>query len=77
MRFLRLLAKSLPAGVSPDRPSEECTLSGHSARVMAAARAALEATGCVQLAAMGLLGPAWLDRFRNVVLLSAALHDLG
>lgn len=70
----RLWAKSKPCG-EPDHPS--MFLAGHLADVYHAADRVLEATGDEQLSALGLDPPAYCDRLRRMVLLAAAVHDLG
>ena len=67
----RLLAKSERGG----RPAQ--TIREHTAEVMRAASALVEATGEAQLRALGLDPREWLDRFRRAVLVAALLHDLG
>ncbi len=69
----RLLAKST---ASPDRPEGEATLLGHTALVLSAARRLLAHRGRASLLAAG-LEPAEEPRLRRIVLLAAALHDLG
>ncbi len=69
----RLLAKST---ATPDRPEGEATLLGHTALVLASARRLLEHRGRASLLAAG-LDPALEPRLRRIVLLAAALHDLG
>ncbi|WP_426755873.1 CRISPR-associated helicase Cas3' [Myxococcus sp. Y35] len=69
----RLLAKGT---ATPDRPEGEATLLGHTALVMASARRLLEHRGRASLLAAG-LDPALEPRLRRIVLLAAALHDLG
>ncbi|MFP2961154.1 CRISPR-associated helicase Cas3' [Myxococcus sp. 1LA] len=69
----RLLAKST---ATPDRPEGEATLLGHTALVLSAARRLLEHRGRASLLAAG-LDPALEPRLRRIVLLAAALHDLG
>jgi len=57
------------------RPS--MLLPQHLRDVYEAARRVLEATATDQLLALGLDPAVYLDRFRRIVLLSAAVHDLG
>jgi CRISPR-associated endonuclease/helicase Cas3 len=71
----RLLAKSVRLGeLSDNVPS---TLLGHLQSVQAAAEIIVAETRPDQLGAVGLSNDEWLERLRRVVLLSAALHDLG
>jgi CRISPR-associated endonuclease/helicase Cas3 len=72
--FDRLLAKSCP-DLSDLPPS--ALLPQHLADVYCAARAVLQASGDDQLRAVSLSPEAWFPRLRQVVLLAAALHDLG
>lgn len=74
MTFDRLLAKSLRPG-EPWRDS--MALPGHLADVHTAAGHVLDATGDEQLRALGLDPEAFRERFRRIVLLAAAVHDLG
>ncbi|QDE93702.1 CRISPR-associated helicase/endonuclease Cas3 [Myxococcus xanthus] len=69
----RLLAKST---ATPDRPEGEATLLGHTALVLSAARRLLAHRGRASLEAAG-LDPELEPRLRRIVLLAAALHDLG
>jgi CRISPR-associated endonuclease/helicase Cas3 len=71
--FERLLAKSGPDAAR----TPSMLLPGHLADVHRAAGQVLDATGDDQLRALGLSPEAFRDRFRRVVLLSAAVHDLG
>lgn len=72
----RLLAK----GVNRQEPvvngSPE-TLLGHLRDVHAAAQSVVDETAGAQLGAVGLNGGEWSDRLQRVVVLAAALHDLG
>lgn len=52
-------------------------LAGHLADVHRAATLVLDSTGDDQLRAVGLLPAEWRERFRRIVLLAAAAHDLG
>jgi CRISPR-associated endonuclease/helicase Cas3 len=70
----RLFAKSPKKG-EPWRPP--MLLPVHLADVHAAAGQVLDATGDDQLRALGLPAASYRDRFKRVVLLAAALHDLG
>src|SRR5438094_3269594 len=73
MTFARLLAKS----TSDDaRPRSEETLQGHTAQVLAAATALLDARARASLAAVG-LPDTLAERLRRLVLLGAFVHDLG
>jgi CRISPR-associated endonuclease/helicase Cas3 len=72
--FDHLLAKSRRAD-EPLHPS--LLLSGHLSDVYAAALRLLEATSNDQLFALGLDPAAYGERFRRIVLLAAAVHDLG
>src|ERR1700722_1290054 len=70
----RLLAKSAP---DVARPPTEATLPGHTARVVAAGRAILDAVGDHPLRAAHLGHAEWSERFLLSVLLACAWHDLG
>src|SRR5262245_812448 len=70
----RLLAKSK----KEDEPwHESIALPVHLKDVHAAAIQVLDATGDDQLQALGLSVEAYRERFRRIVLLAAAVHDLG
>ncbi|TWU43857.1 putative CRISPR-associated nuclease/helicase Cas3 [Novipirellula aureliae] len=69
----QLLAKS----VDGTDASQHTTLRQHLADVFESAIGVVDASGCDQLAAFGLSPSQWYDRFRQTVLLSAAIHDLG
>jgi CRISPR-associated endonuclease/helicase Cas3 len=70
----RLLAKSH----KDDEPwHDSMALPGHLADVYAAAVQVLDATGDDQLRALGLSVEMYRERFRRIVLLAAAVHDLG
>lgn len=71
----RLLAKRPEACELIDQ--SPVTLLGHLRSVHAAANVVLSETGRDQLEAVGLMGEDWRDRLQRVVLLAAALHDLG
>ena len=74
MKVDRLLAKSR----KEDEPwSHSMALPGHLADVHTAAVRVLDATGDEQLRAFGLDPDRYRDRFRRIVLLAAAVHDLG
>ena len=73
----RLLAKSLPHGMLEESAPPSVFLQGHLEECYLAARVILDATGEDQLKALGLSPEKYLQRFRKVVLLSIALHDLG
>ena len=74
MKFERLLAKSQHY----DEPwIDSMLLPVHLADVYRAAMQVLDATGDDQLAALGLEAASYCDRFRRIVLLAAACHDLG
>lgn len=68
-----LLAK---APLTPERPEGAATLSGHTALVLAAAEELLEHRGQASLRAVG-LEPSMVERLSRIVLLGAAVHDLG
>jgi CRISPR-associated endonuclease/helicase Cas3 len=70
----RLLAKSQNKG---EPWHNSMALSVHLADVLAAAHEVLEATGDDQLHAFGLPVQAYRERLRRIVLLAAAVHDLG
>lgn len=74
VHFDRLLAKSCPN--LRDIP-KAALLPCHLEEVYDAALAVLEASGDAQLRAMGLAPEVWSSRLRRIVLLAAALHDLG
>lgn len=71
MTFPRLRAKS-GGGESASE-----FLQQHLADVFAAAKSILDATCDEQLLAMGLSSEQFRGRFRRIVLLAAAVHDLG
>ena len=72
----RLWAKSW--NESEDGPPPKYVyLPGHLSEVLTAADQVLAATAEDQLRAFGLNPTGWIDRFRRVVRLAAALHDLG
>lgn len=74
----RLLAKSHPRGLDAGEPAPESIyLPNHLREVHHAAKQVLDATADGQLTALGLDTAAYCDRLRRVVLLAAALHDLG
>ncbi|HZT80068.1 MAG TPA: CRISPR-associated helicase Cas3' [Gemmataceae bacterium] len=78
MGFERLLAKSRPKDLSEDVPdSESMKLQVHLEDVYRAAGQVLDATGDEQLRALGLDPDRYRERFRRIVLLAAAVHDLG
>lgn len=72
----RLLAKGVnrQESIANDAPE---TLLGHLRDVHAAAQAVVDETADSQLGAVGLNGGEWSDRLQRVVVLAAALHDLG
>lgn len=71
-RYERLLAKSPLRGADADHPT---TLRKHTAMVLAAADALLDARGAASLRAVG-LPPEWEGRLRRVVRLGAFVtHD--
>ena len=72
--FDRLLAKSCP-DVANMPPS--VLLPQHLVDVYCTARAVLQVSGKDQLRAVGLSPPLWYPRLSRVVLVAAALHDLG
>ena len=72
----RLWAKSWDE--SKDGPAPpHVFLQGHLRDVLLAADQVIDATGEDQLRAFGLSADDWIDRFRRVVRLAAAVHDLG
>jgi CRISPR-associated endonuclease/helicase Cas3 len=72
----RLWAKSWDE--SRDGPApQHVYLQGHLRDVLMAADQVIDATGEDQLRAFGLKPDDWIDRFRRVVRLAAAVHDLG
>jgi CRISPR-associated endonuclease/helicase Cas3 len=75
MRSDRLWAKSWDDADGPT-PSH-VFLAGHLADVYEAASRVLDCTADDQLRAVGLETEEWRDRFRRIVLLAAAVHDLG
>ena len=58
-------------------PPPHVFLPGHLRDVLAAADQVVDATGEDQLRAFGLNPDDWIDRFRRVVRVAAAVHDLG
>jgi CRISPR-associated endonuclease/helicase Cas3 len=74
MKFDRLLAKSQKEG---EPWCDSIALLGHLADVHAAAVQIIAATGDQQLRALGLNPDIYRERFRRIVLLAAAVHDLG
>ncbi|MGZ3461562.1 MAG: CRISPR-associated endonuclease Cas3'', partial [Archangium sp.] len=68
-----LLAK---ATGTPERPEGAATLRGHTAMVLASAEELLEHRGPASLRAAG-LGRESVERLSRLVLLGAAVHDLG
>src|SRR5262249_54852823 len=70
----KLWAKSIPRD-GKETPS--MLLSGHLAESYEAAKRVLDATGNEQLRALGLAPEQYRDRFRRIVFLAAAVHDLG
>jgi CRISPR-associated endonuclease/helicase Cas3 len=76
--FDRLLAKSLPRGTAPTtKPPASVYLPDHLADVYQAACQVLAATAKDQLSALGLGVEGYLDRLHRIVLVAAAVHDLG
>ncbi len=67
-----LLAKSFPGTTHP----HEATLLGHLQAVHSASMSILDATGFHMLATLG-LRDCDLERFRKIVALAAAIHDVG
>lgn len=76
-RFDRLLGKSIPPAARPGQVPVACSLPGHLASVVGAARTVVRITGPEQLSAMGLPASCWLERLNRIAVLAAALHDLG
>lgn len=74
MPFEKLLAKSQRHG---EPWIDSMWLPVHLADVHAAAAQVLDATGDEQLRALGLDPERYRERFRRIVLLAAAVHDLG
>ena len=73
-KFERLLAKSK----REDEPwNDSMLLQVHLADVHSAALCVLNATGDDQLRALGLSVDVFREQLRRVVLLAAAVHDLG
>ena len=70
----RLLAKS---SKTLDTPRGEETLPGHTASVLAAAKALLNETADAQLLAVGLSPDSWREPLTRGVLIAAFCHDLG
>lgn len=78
MLFERLLAKSRPRDLLPTDPLPPSTLLPvHLADVYRAAGQVLAATADDQLSALGLPPGGYRDRLQRMVLLAAAVHDLG
>src|SRR5260221_601666 len=77
MKFDRLLAKSKPKPWEDQTLRPSIYLPVHLQDVRVAAEQVLGCTGNDQMAAMGLPSADWQWRFRRVVTLAAALHDLG
>ena len=73
-KFKRLLAKSCQ---TPNAPRGAETLSGHTEKVISAAKTLLDETADAQLSAIGLSRATWKERFWQAVLFSAFCHDLG
>ncbi len=73
-QFERLLAKSCP---DLKHIPQAALLPQHLTEVYSAARTVLQASGDDQLRAIGLSPDAWRFRLRRVVLMAAALHDIG
>jgi CRISPR-associated endonuclease/helicase Cas3 len=73
---VRLWAKSWDES-KDGPPPPHVFLPGHLRDVLAAADQVLDATGEDQLRAFGLNPDDWIDRFRRVVRVAAAVHDLG
>jgi len=71
----RLLAKSWNSTGTP--PPDSVFLPGHLRDVYSAASQVLKCTAVEQLESLGLSACEWGERFRRIVLLAAALHDLG
>ncbi len=72
----RLWAKSWNTSKDGE-PPPHVFLEGHLREVLGAAEQVIDATGEDQLRAFGLNSDDWMDRFRRVVRLAAAVHDLG
>jgi CRISPR-associated endonuclease/helicase Cas3 len=78
MKFERLLAKSRPKDLPADAPlPESALLPVHLSDVHRAAGQVLDCTGHEQLNALGLIDQSFRERLRRIVLLAAAVHDLG
>ncbi len=78
MRFERLLAKSRPKDLPANEPlPQSALLSVHLMDVHRAAGQVLDCTGQDQLDALGMVAENFGDRLRRIVLLAAAVHDLG
>ena len=76
MKFSRLLAKSVTEGTAEINYS--ATLPGHLADVFSSAQSLLNCVGVMMLNSVGLDDVIWTQqRFKNTLLLAAALHDLG
>lgn len=75
MKFHRLLAKSWRKEWGS--PPDSIYLPSHLKDVYRATVQIVEQTGSYQLSGLGLSPPVWGERFRRIVLLAAALHDLG
>lgn len=74
MKYSRLLAKTSPTnGFNTD----SIYLDVHLQDVYIAAKKILSATGCSQLNAAGLSLEEYYSRFEKIVLVSAAIHDIG
>src|SRR5688500_259427 len=71
----RLWAKRWDKCNGPPLPHD--FLARHLDDVYQAALRILDSTGDEQLLAVGLLPDMWRDRLRRIVLLAAAVHDLG
>jgi len=73
----RLYAKRPPDDVPPARLPSSVFLQGHLEDAYRAASEVVAASGDDQLLALGLDPPRWRERLRRVVVVAAALHDLG
>jgi CRISPR-associated endonuclease/helicase Cas3 len=76
MNAMRLWAKSWDEARNGP-PPDNVFLPNHLLDAYSAAVRVMDATGDDQLAAVGLTTDAWRDRARQIVLLAAAVHDLG
>jgi CRISPR-associated endonuclease/helicase Cas3 len=78
MTYDRLLAKSRPKDLPKDHPTpDSILLQAHLADVYQAAEQVVKATGDDQVKVLGLPPEVYRKRFDRIVLLAAAVHDLG